>query len=811
MNNYSLFKVKGGGMLPSFFTILLLLCITIVSAQTAPISGTIVDAQGSLPGVNVQIKNSSIAAITDANGFFEIVAVPEDILVITSIGYHSKEIVIGTQTNIILTLIEDETSLQEVTINAGYYKVKDKERTGSIAKISSQEIEKQPVSNPIAAMQGRMSGVNISQTTGTPGGGFNIQIRGLNSLRSQGNDPLYIVDGIPYTSQSLGSGSLTNGVMPTLPSPLNSINPNDIESIEVLKDADATAIYGSRGANGVVLISTKKGKAGATKFSVLSANTVGTAVSNLKLLNTQQYLSTRREAFANDGITQYPSDAYDVNGIWSQSRDTDWKKELIGGTSFVQNLQVSASGGSQSTQFLVSGTYRNESTVTIDDGLYKKGILHSSITHKTADDKFSIIFSSDYAADKNTLPGIDLSRFAYTIAPNAPSLYDSNETLNWENGTFDNPLANIEGVYLAQTHNLISNVMLSYKLLKSFEIKASAGFSDTNFTEYRTLPSTMYNPAWHATSNDSQVFNNTAARRSWIFEPQLNWIGKMGTSEVNVLLGTTFQSQKQKLQSVYAMGFPSDALIHSLTAANMVMLLNDETSQYKYNAFFGRVNLDFYKKYILNITGRRDGSSRFGSEHRFANFGALGAAWIFSKESFLEDNSEVVSFGKLRASYGITGNDQIGDYQYLDTYSVTPNIYDGVIGLQPTQLFNPDFGWETNKKLEAALELGFWKDRIYLSTAYFQNRSSNQLVGVPLPGTTGFPSVQANLNATVQNIGVEVELRVVAFEKKDFKWTSSFNYTSTKNKLLEYPGLDGSVYANTFVIGEYPPVQPHLF
>lgn len=806
MKNLLLFK----GWQLHYCILLLLVCSPtfatshsiLTKQQQSQITGTVTFDGMPMTGVSVSVSGKQITAITAEDGKYSIDADATDSLIFSYIGFATVTEPVSGRTVINITLKEDATALQEITVNAGYYSVKEKERTGSIAKIKASDIEKQPVSNPIAAMQGRMSGVNITQSTGTPGGGFSIQIRGLNSLRGQGNDPMYIIDGVPFASQSLGTSSLSNAVLPGLPSPLNSVNPSDIESIEVLKDADATAIYGSRGANGVVLITTKKGKAGKTKFNVQAATTIGNAVSNLDVLNTEQYLAMRREAFANDGVTNYPVNAYDVDGTWSQNRETDWKKELFGKTSYVHNVQASASGGSADTQYLISGTYRTETTVTPDDGQYRKGAINSSITHKSSDKRFNLNFTTTFSSEKNTLPGIDLSRYAYTLAPNAPALYDSAGNLNWENGTFENPLGQIQGQYLAQTNNLLSNAQLSYKIFGGLTTKLSAGFNDVRVVENRTFPHTMNNPSFNTTSANSSVMNNNASRRSWIAEPQLNWLGNIGQAKIDVLAGATFQVQKQSIFSLYAEGFPSDALMQSFVAATTLMVLDDDASQYNYNAFFSRVNVNFKEKYILNITGRRDGSSRFGTGKRFANFGAVGMAWIFSKESFLANKGSFLSFGKIRGSYGITGNDQIGDYQYLDTYSVTPNIYDGVTGLQPTRLFNPDFGWETNKKIEGAIELGFLKDRIFLSTAVYQNRSSNQLVGVPLPGTTGFPTVQSNLNATVQNTGLEVELRTVNIDKKDLKWNTSINFSQVKNKLLEYPDLEGSPYANTFVIGE---------
>lgn len=765
------------------------------------ITGTVTDALGPLPSVTVIVKGTALSTVTDEKGNFSITANSTDILVFSFIGYATQEILVGNKTTLNIILSEDSTQLKEVTINAGYYKVKDKERTGSISKISSKDIDKQPVSNPLATMQGRMSGVNITQASGVPGSGYSIQIRGINSLRGEGNDPLYIIDGVPYASQSLGNSDVTGTAFGGMANPISNINPADIESIEVLKDADATAIYGSRGANGVVLITTKKGQSGKTRFDFQSYTSVGRITNKLDLLNTEQYLQIRREAFVNDGVTQYPDDAYDLNGTWDQNRYTDWQKKLIGGTANIYNSQLSISGGSKLTQFLLSGTYRKETTVFPGDAHFNRGAVHTNLSHRSEDEKFNLAFSANYTNDKSTLPGIDLTRQSYLLPPNAPALYDSQGNLNWENGTWENPLAFLNGSYLNTVHTLLSNAILSYKFPAGFEFKTSLGFSDSTFSQERLSPHTMFNPQFGFTSEQSDRMINEGTRRSWIIEPQLNWKKDWENIEINILTGATFQNQNQTNLALDAYGFPSNALMHSLTAATTLTIFEDNFSDYKYSALFGRFNFKFKDRYILNLTGRRDGSSRFGPDNRFANFGAVGAAWIFSNEPFTK-NSSFLSFGKIRTSYGITGNDQIGDYQYLDTYQVTPNVYDGVIGIQPTRLFNPNFGWEINKKFESAIELGFLNDKLFVTAAWFQNRSNNQLVGIPLPGTTGFPTLQANLNANVQNTGLELEFRSENFSAPDFKWITSFNLTLPKNKLLSFPDLETSTYKNRFIIGE---------
>ncbi|WP_369753578.1 SusC/RagA family TonB-linked outer membrane protein [Flavobacterium sp. WC2409] len=775
--------------------------------QQIQINGTITDGINPLTGVTISIKGKAKSTvISDFDGKYTIEATPIDTLVVTFIGFKTATIFINGRKTINIQLLEDITSLQEVRVNAGYYSVKESERTGSIAKITAKDIEKQPINNPLAAMQGRMSGVNITQATGTPGGGFDIQIRGINSIRTDGNAPLYIVDGVPYSSQSLGSVMTSGNILAGSASPLNNINPSDIESMEVLKDADATAIYGSRGSNGVVLITTKKGKQGKTKFDMNTYSSFGKLTRTMDLLNTAQYLSMRKEAFANDGITDYPGYAYDVNGTWDQNRYTNWQKELLGGTANTNNIQTTVSGGNAETQFLLSGTYRNETTVFPGDAKYEKLAFHNSLTHRSIDNRFKMSFTADYATDKNTLPANDLMYQATILAPNAPALYDAQGNLNWKNGTWNNPLSYLEGKYAANTTNLIANTVLSYNILENLEIKTNLGYTDYHISENRTFPSTMYNPAYGLGSEVSTLIINNAKRSSWIIEPQINWKKTVGNSELMLLAGTTFQKQTGQQLAQIGSGFASNSLLHNIAAASYLTITDDQLTIYKYQAFFGRINYNWKSKYIINLTGRRDGSSRFGPGNRFANFGAIGAAWIFSKEAFINNNS-FLSFGKLRISYGTSGNDQIGDYQFLDTYEITGNNYNGTIGIKPTRLFNPSFGWETNKKKEAAIDLGFLNDRIFLTTAYFCNRSSNQLVGVPQPGTTGFSSLQANLNATVQNTGLELELRTVNFRKTAFNWTTTLNLTLPKNKLLEFPDLEGSTYANSLVIGKSLSIQ----
>ncbi|MGV8946485.1 MAG: SusC/RagA family TonB-linked outer membrane protein [Lutibacter sp.] len=768
--------------------------------QTQQVSGTVTDTNGGLPGVSITVKGKPNGTITDLNGFYTIEVTSKDILVFSFLGYKTTSIPVEDRSQINVQLQEDMTALQEVQINAGYYSVKESERTGSISKISATAIEKQPVSNALAALQGRMAGVYITQTTGVPGGSFDVQIRGQNSMRYNGNRPLYIIDGVPYASDPIGTG-INSPVLPGQPSPLNSINPDQIESIEVLKDADATAIYGSRGANGVVLITTKKGKSGKMRFTTKFSSGVGTVTRFMELLKTPEYIAMRKEAYANDGISPIPEYAYDVNGTWDQNRYTDWQKELMGGTANMTNIQSSLSGGSAQTQFLLSGNYNKETTVYLGDFSYRKGNVHLNVNHESENKKFKTDISVGYTSQNNNQPRMDIMREVVNIAPNSPALYNEDGILNWENNTFNNPLRNFQGKYEAITNDMIANVMLSYQLAENLQLKSSVGYTTLSAKETTAYPSTQYPPAMGLGPQYSALRASRADRESWIVEPQLNWDITIGRGKLNALVGTTFQSQLSNQLVQYARGFTSNSLIYNLSSASTITTNVSEESEYKYQAFFGRINYNWQEKYILNLTGRRDGSSRFGPGKQFANFGAIGAAWLFSRENFFANNG-ILSFGKLRASYGITGNDQIGDYQYLDTYASSGVNYGGAIGLQPARLFNPNFGWETNKKLEIALEAGLFKDRIFLTAAWYNNRSSNQLTGISLPGTTGFTSIQSNLDATIENRGVEFTLRTVNIQKKDLGWSSNFNITAARNSLVKFPDLETSTYANQYVIGQ---------
>lgn len=770
---------------------------TTEAMQEVEVTGTVTDTQGQpLAGATIIVKGRTSGTMSDPEGYYRIQVSPKDVLIFSYVGFRKVEIPINNQERIDVQLEEEIMSLDEVTVNAGYYSVKERERTGSIAKVTAKDIEMQPVSTPLQSLQGRMAGVEVTQQSGVPGAWTQIQIRGQNSMRLEGNYPLYIIDGVPVASTALIT--LSSLPSPRGLDPLNTLNLNNIESIEVLKDADATAIYGSRGANGVVLITTKKGKGtDETMYDFNLYTGVGKVSNTMDLLNTEQYLEMRREAFANDGIENYPATAYDVNGTWDQNRYTDWQKELIGSTANITHLDGSVSGGSARTSFLLGGSYHKETTVFPGDFCYHKFTGNLNLNHRSKDDRFKATLSINYGTDKHELfnnSGIVSS--AIWLPPNAPALYDEHGNLNWENSSWNNPLAGQLKTQDMTTKNMVVNTVLNYTLLKGLDLKVSAGYTDMNTEDNTVEPIQSHAPIYQANWEHQSQYRTTK-RNSWIVEPQILYSKNLGKGKLDALLGTTFQKNTSEIISVAGTGYSNESLIGNLAAAELTYVIEQSNINYAYTAIFGRIGYNWKQKYFINLTGRRDGSSRFGPENRFGNFGAVGAAWIFSEEDFFKKSLPFINFGKLRGSYGTTGNDQIPDYGYYALYRPTQ----GAGGLYPFQLANPDYGWEVNKKLEMALDIGFLNDRIRTGVGWYYNRSSNQLIGYALPGITGFNSVQANMPATVRNTGWELEVYTQNIKAANFSWDTSFNITWPQNTLVKYDGIEQSSYVTQYRVG----------
>ncbi|MCA4807002.1 SusC/RagA family TonB-linked outer membrane protein [Myroides odoratimimus] len=768
------------------------------------LTGKVSDSKAELPGVYVMVKDSNKATITDIDGNFSIEITKGQTLVFSMMGYQSKQIVYTNQASLNIELVQETSTLKEIVVNAGYYSVKDRERTGSIARVTAKDIEIQPINNPLQALQGRAPGVNITDYTGIPGGGIDIEIRGQNFMgnkQSGRNNPFYVIDGVPFISDALGlnNGNLAGELFSANISPLNAINPNDIESIEILKDADATAIYGSRGANGVVLITTKKGHQSKTSFTASSSTSFSKVPKFLDMMNTQQYIKMREEAYSNAN-RPIPANAFDINGAWDKNRYTNWQKELIGETATGQEFSLGVRGGNEFSNFNINYSHSENTTVFPTDKGYKRNSALMSYNYKSKDSRLSVNSSTTYSNQSNNLPTADLTKKALTLAPNAPTLYKEDGSLNWENSTWFNPIADLNSYYENKTSTIILNSNISYELLKNLHTKLNVGYTTNQFEERKVLPHTIYNPAANLTSERSESYLSNQNHNSFIIEPQLNYILAKNKHQINTLLGFSYQQTDSEAFNFTAKNFSSNAFIKNLSAAKTITINANGKKQYKYASIFTRLNYSFDSKYFINLTARRDGSSRFGNDYKFGNFAAVGTAWIFTKEDFAK-NISWLSFGKLRTSYGITGSDNIGDYAYLDTYTIG-TLYNDLPTLKPTALFNPKYKWEKTKKFEVATELSFLKDRLHTTIAYYNNRSSDQLVGLTLPTTTGFNSITGNSPATVENQGWEFSISSQNIRDKNFSWNTNFNISFATNRLISYPGLEEGTESSFYVIGK---------
>ncbi|MCT2561834.1 TonB-dependent receptor [Chryseobacterium herbae] len=768
--------------------------------RTRPMSGTVSDENGRpLSGATVAVKGTNQTTATNSEGNYILQNVADDaVLSVTYIGYITQEVSIENAEKIFLS--KSESKLDEVQIIA-YGTTTKRLNTGSVGSISSADIAKQPVSNPLGALSGRIPGLVVSQSTGVPGSSFNIQIRGRNSM-AQGSEPLILIDGIPFSSGNQGISSLpsalTNGVTGTSLSPFNSINPSDIESIEILKDADATAIYGSRGANGVVLITTRKGKAGKIQITANINQGFTEVGKTMKLMNTPQYLEMRREAFVNSNISPTIADAPDLMA-WDQNRYTDYKKELIGGNGKLTNAQLSVSGGSSEIQYLVSGSFYRETSVFPSAMPNTRGSVNMNLNHSSKDDLFTMNLSGSFTAGENKTAGTDLTYYTF-LSPNTPDFFTPDRKLKWiENGaSYENPYRYLFETYKATTTNLVSSLNTSYKIIPGLTVKMAMGYNRMGGKEIKLMPMSSLSPDQTQLSSSQFAWNEYS---SWNIEPQLQYVGTLGLGKLDVLTGATFHQKDNSGNYISVSGFTTDALMESIGAASTINAASNSKSQYRYQAVFARINYNIGNKYIINLTARRDGSSRFGAGKQFANFGAVGGAWIFTEEKWLKDQFSSLSFGKLRGSYGITGNDQIGDYQFLDSWQSGSQTYQGIGTLRPSALANPNYSWEENKKLEAAVDLGFLNDRFLFSANYYRNRSSNQLVAYRLPYLTGFASIIRNFPAVVQNEGWELSFSADVISRSSLSWTLAVNASLPKNKLLEFPGIETSSYASLYKVG----------
>lgn len=769
-----------------------------IAAQTQPLinstlNGKVLDKKDKMPlvGVNVKINGTTHAAQTDANGNFKFVTGQKFpyTLSISYIGYKSIEVV-ATGSPIEISLEENSTALNGVVI-VGYGTQKKSDLTGAVTSIPAAAL-KQPLTSVDQMLKGAASGVQVTQTSGQPGGGVSIRIRGGSSVQG-GNEPLYVIDGFPvYNTPS------TAGVLSGTPvNPLASIDPSDIESVTVLKDASSTAIYGSRGANGVVIITTKKGSYGRSSLSYDLSLGSQKLRKSVGVLNAHDFAVLRNEALY---------DAYPVNGpfqyrtqvqIDQLGEGTNWQKEAFR-TAPQQNHQLTLTGGSERVRYLLSGNYTNQ-----------KGILHNT-------DFSRIAFRANVDANpfEKLKVGLNVtaSKADATVAPSGivtglllmPStatVYDDNGIYTLRNpfeNVFANPIASLlEQENKSRTNRLLATSYAEYSILKGLTAKVLLGTDVNNINENSYIPSAIY---------EGSLTGGSAARGSytsysWLNENTLNYNGQFGLHSLDVLAGFTQQEFKSDNFLARSQKFVTDELgYNNLQGGSTLLAPSSDATAWVLHSLLSRVNYSYNKKYFLTASLRADGSSRFGKGNKWGYFPSVALAWKISDEPFFRSLATTVNEFKLRTSYGTTGNLEIGQYQSLSTLYNLNYVFGGAIstGFVPNKIPNDNLGWESTKQYDAGVDLSFFNSRISLNADFYYKKTNNLLLNVEIPWTSGFPTSLQNYGA-VENKGIELGLSTRNVSGV-FNWNTNFNIAFNRNKVLEIGNGAESYISGNYII-----------
>jgi TonB-dependent starch-binding outer membrane protein SusC len=773
-------------------------CSLSMIAQDRRITGKVVSAGDSspLPGVSVQVKGTSKGTATDATGNFTIsVPTGKATLEIRSVGFVNRNVEIGSQTVINVALEESDNSLGEVVV-VGYGTTKKTNLTGNVAQINSKQIENLPVLTTEQAIQGRAAGVFVESGNGKVGQGVKMRIRGSSSV-SAGNEPLYVIDGIPMTS-SFSTNS---------PNPLADINFNDVESIEILKDASAAAIYGARASNGVVLLTTKRGKAGKTNFTLNYFTGTSEPTNRRGFLNTAQYVELFKEARANAGFSVSGGEnRFTRYGLGEKTRwsdpaspnytDTNWENEVLRKGN-VKQLDFSVNGGTDKTKFYASAAYMKQDGIIIKNA-FERLSTRINLDHK-ATDKLSIGINASLARTFNTRLSND-NAFStpmqiIALAPISPVIdprtNDYTDTYNGADVTqYYNPLISIKhSNNTTEIYRTIGNVYAQYNIIPSLSFRTEYGFdmqlrNDDQYFGKKTVRNSVNAGNGESYKNIANIYNyNTNSFFSFnkVLEQK---------HDINAILGMSYQQSDRTSIDATGRQLPSDSyktIASSATKADA----NSFERRFTFLSYFSRLNYKFDNKYLLGLSGRIDGSSRFGANNRYGFFPSVSAGWILSEESFIKNVSQI-SLLKIRGSYGFTGNAEIANFGSLGLFSAEG--YAGIPGQRQFQIENPDLKWEKTAQMDIGLEIGLFNNRISAEVDYYTKKTTDLLLNVNVPGTSGFSQQLKNVGE-LENKGLEFVLRT---DNKfgDFTWRTSINAATNANKILN---LQGQVITGGFL------------
>lgn len=788
----------------TFVWSLLILVPVMAQAQTLSVTGTIIDSDTREPlaGASVVVAGTSIGTATSMDGTYQISAPENATLRFSFIGYIAQEIPVEGRSVINVSLAPDFRQLDEVVV-VGYGSQLERTLTGNIARVSARELEDQTVLSVEQALQGRMAGVDIQTQSGKLGQGIQVRVRGASSV-SASNQPLYVIDGIPVTTQNLSNNDAATN-------PMADINPNDIESIQVLKDASAAAIYGARASNGVVLITTKSGAVGATRITANYSRSWSAPTNRVDFMTGPEYVDFMMEAAENtaalDGgdpyyvavLTEYLDD-YSSGADWrSGQANFDWQDQAFqsGGSN---TFELTAQGGDQRTRFFISGAIDDQDGILVGNH-YQRLSGRANIDHDVSD-RLNVGARLSLTRSINQRLAID-NAFAtpmqmvaqmpvtpiYEPDPNVTDGYAPSDNVN-HNTVYFNSLLYVDNTRFNTTvYRTLGNAFANLEITPGLRFHSEFGVDVLD-------------------QNDDQHYNSQVARgmtdavnglgfQGWdrvvnyTTNNYFNYVGGFGDDHsYDATVGTSFQNADWNWSSVTGTQFPSDDFTQISSAAEITSGAGGTTS-YRFLSYFGRVNYQFMDRYLLTLSGRYDGSSRFGSNNRYGFFPAVSAGWIISDESFMEEGP--FSLLKLRASYGLTGNAEIGNFDSRGLWSA--GAYGGRPGTYPSQTPNPDLAWERTQQFDVGVDFGLFDDRVAAQFDYYYKDTQDLLLNVTVPASTGFTSQTRNVGR-LRNQGIEIAINTRNIVSNDFSWNSNFVFGRNRNEVTD---LDGQVINGGFI------------
>ncbi len=778
-----------------FIIALLFVSSAILAQSPLNITGNVYSGSDPLPGATITIKDTHEGTVTDFDGNFSLQVPNNSIIVVNFIGYLSKEIQITQSKHYNISLQEDAVKMDEVVI-IGYGSVKKSDLTGSVASIKAEDLNANSISSIDQGIQGKAAGVVVTQNSGQPGSGTSIRIRGTTSIMGT-NEPLYVIDGIPISNTGLTTGAVKG---PSL-NPLASINPNDIESIEVLKDASATAIYGARGANGVILVTTKRGTKGEAKITFDYYRGIQRINNKISMLNAEDLAILGNEAADNAGVDRKLIYASPTN----LGTGTDWQDELFRSAP-ISNYQLSATGGSEKSSYLISANYFDQDGVILGSD-YSKGNFRINYDNQIKERlKVGVGVNLNRSVLNGTVTDDEggtassVTSWALEFNPGL-EVYDENGDYTYENNTAQpavgNPVADAKEVQQKSTSNrILSNLYLQYKIANDLYFKTSFGIDAQFIKEQSFYPNFLK----RAEASGGQAASGNIEGLNWLTENTINYNKKFKEiHSLDAVVGFTMQAENTDMLYAASSKFNDNRLgYNSIQSGELKTLMLTYTSGSQMISYLSRINYNYNEKYLLTLSGRVDGSSKFGDGNNYGFFPSFALAWRVSEEAFLQDLVRLSTL-KIRGGYGKVGNEGINPYGSLGLLETTEAYFgetEIAKGSGPLSPENQKLKWETTSQINVGFDLGLFMSRIMIVSDFYYKNTTDLLLNAPVPYVSGYESVPTNIG-NMTNKGFEFAINTVN-TVNIIEWNTSFNIAYNKNEVTKLTGE----------LGEGVPGQP---